>query len=118
MRLPLNRLLDKAEVPMRQFMSSSRRDSRILPCLCDWPNWMPGSTAETAPMRVLVPAFVTSELEVGISDRFHDLHPIPGDRHRGGQHADVAGHDDAFAGFGGACLSNSCCLFWLTAGIC
>jgi flagellar biosynthetic protein FliP len=54
--------LDKAEVPMRQFMSRQTRQSdlALFVRLAKLP---PNSTAATVPMRVLVPAFVTSELK-------------------------------------------------------
>ncbi len=54
--------LDKAEAPMRQFMSRQTRQSdlALFVRLAKLP---PNSTAETVPMRVLVPAFVTSELK-------------------------------------------------------
>ena len=54
--------LEKAEVPMRQFMSRQTRQSdlALFVRLAKLP---PNSTADTVPMRVLVPAFVTSELK-------------------------------------------------------
>ena len=54
--------LDKAEVPMRAFMAKQTRQSdlSLFVRLAKLP---PGATAETVPMRVLVPAFVTSELK-------------------------------------------------------
>ena len=54
--------LDKAEAPMRQFMAKQTRQSdlSVFVRLAKLP---PGSTAQNVPMRVLVPAFVTSELK-------------------------------------------------------
>jgi flagellar biosynthetic protein FliP len=54
--------LDRAEVPMRQFMSKQTRQSdlSLFVRLAKLP---PGASAATVPMRVLVPAFVTSELK-------------------------------------------------------
>ena len=54
--------LDKAEGPMRQFMGKQTRQSdlALFVRLAKLP---PGATAQTVPMRVLVPAFVTSELK-------------------------------------------------------
>jgi flagellar biosynthesis protein FliP len=40
-----------------------------------------GATAPAkTPMRVLVPAFVTSELKTGVPDRLHGVHPVHRDR--------------------------------------
>ena len=60
--LSFEQALDKAEAPMRGFMLKQTRQSDFalfarLARLDD------GVTAETAPLRVLVPAFVTSELK-------------------------------------------------------
>lgn len=54
--------LEKAEAPMRQFMLKQTRQSdfSLFARLARLPE---GATAETAPLRVLVPAFVTSELK-------------------------------------------------------
>ena len=61
--------LDKAEAPMRGFMLKQTRQSDFalfarLARLDD------GVTAETAPLRVLVPAFVTSELKTAFQIGF------------------------------------------------
>ncbi len=60
--IPFEQALDKAEVPMRQFMAKQTRQSdlALFVRLAKLP---PGATAQTVPMRVLVPAFVTSELK-------------------------------------------------------
>ena len=93
--IPFEQALDKAEVPMRQFMSRQTRQSdlALFVRLAKLP---PGSTADKVPMRVLVPAFVTSELK----SAFHDLHSLSRHRHRGGERADVIGHDDVVASSG------------------
>ena len=54
--------LDKAEAPMRQFMSKQTRQSDLA-LFVRLAKLEPGATALTVPMRVLVPAFVTSELK-------------------------------------------------------
>ncbi len=60
--IPFEQALDKAEVPMRQFMARQTRQSdlALFVRLAKLP---PGATAQTVPIRVLVPAFVTSELK-------------------------------------------------------
>jgi len=54
--------IDKAEAPMRQFMLKQTRQSdfALFARLAKLPA---ETTAETAPMRVLIPAFATSELK-------------------------------------------------------
>ncbi|MFD1841181.1 flagellar type III secretion system pore protein FliP [Paracidovorax cattleyae] len=54
--------VERAEAPMRSFMLKQTRQSdfALFARLAKLPS---GATAETAPMRVLVPAFVTSELK-------------------------------------------------------
>ena len=54
--------LDKAEGPMRQFMAKQTRQSDLA-LFARLAKLGPGATALTVPMRVLVPAFVTSELK-------------------------------------------------------
>ena len=54
--------LDKAEAQMRQFMAKQTRQSD-LSLFVRLAKLEPGATAQTVPMRVLVPAFVTSELK-------------------------------------------------------
>ena len=54
--------LDKAETPMRQFMARQTRQSDLA-LFVRLAKLEPGATAETVPLRVLVPAFVTSELK-------------------------------------------------------
>ncbi len=54
--------LDKAEAPMRQFMAKQTRQSDLA-LFVRLAKLEPGATALTVPLRVLVPAFVTSELK-------------------------------------------------------
>ena len=60
--LTFEQALEKAEAPMRGFMLKQTRQSdfSLFSRLAKLPE---GTTAETAPLRVLVPAFVTSELK-------------------------------------------------------
>ncbi len=60
--MPFEQALEKAEVPMRQFMSKQTRQSDLA-LFARLAKLEPGATAQTVPMRVLVPAFVTSELK-------------------------------------------------------
>jgi flagellar biosynthetic protein FliP len=54
--------LEKAEDPLRDFMSKQTRQSDLA-LFAKLAKLAPGVTAKTAPMRVLVPAFVISELK-------------------------------------------------------
>ena len=54
--------VEKAEAPMRQFMLKQTRQSDFS-LFARLGKLDPATTAETAPLRVLVPAFVTSELK-------------------------------------------------------
>ncbi|EJE52960.1 flagellar biosynthetic protein FliP [Acidovorax sp. CF316] len=54
--------VDRAEVPMREFMLKQTRQSDFA-LFARLARLAPEVTAETAPFRVLVPAFVTSELK-------------------------------------------------------
>ena len=60
--LAFEQALEKAEAPMRQFMARQTRQSdlALFVRLAKLPA---GSSAQTVPLRVLVPAFVTSELK-------------------------------------------------------
>jgi len=60
--IPFEQALDKAEAPMREFMAKQTRQSD-LSLFVRLAKLDPGATAQTVPMRVLVPAFVTSELK-------------------------------------------------------
>ncbi len=60
--IPFEQALEKAETPMRQFMSKQTRQSDLA-LFAKLAKLEPGATAENVPMRVLVPAFVTSELK-------------------------------------------------------
>lgn len=54
--------LEKAEDPMRQFMAKQTRQSDLA-LFVKLAKLEPGSSVQTVPFRVLVPAFVTSELK-------------------------------------------------------
>jgi len=60
--LTFEQALDKGEAPMRQFMLKQTRQSDFS-LFARLAKLDASVTAETAPMRVLVPAFVTSELK-------------------------------------------------------
>ena len=60
--MPFEQALAKAELPMREFMGKQTRQSDLA-LFVRLAKLAPGATAQTVPMRVLVPAFVTSELK-------------------------------------------------------
>lgn len=60
--LSFEQALERAEAPMRQFMSKQTRQSDLA-LFVRLGKLEPGTNAQTAPMRVLIPAFVTSELK-------------------------------------------------------
>jgi flagellar biosynthetic protein FliP len=60
--IPFDQALVKAEAPMRQFMAKQTRQSDLA-LFVKLAKLDPGSTAAVVPMRVLVPAFVISELK-------------------------------------------------------
>ena len=60
--MPFEEALAKAEVPVRQFMSKQTRQSDLA-LFVKLAKLDVATTAATAPMRVLIPAFVTSELK-------------------------------------------------------
>jgi len=60
--LSFEQALPKAEAPMRAFMSKQTRQSDLA-LFVKLAKLDPKTDAQTAPMRVLVPAFVTSELK-------------------------------------------------------
>lgn len=60
--MPFEQALAKAEDPLRQFMSKQTRQSD-LSLFVKLAKLESGTTAQNAPMRVLVPAFVISELK-------------------------------------------------------
>ena len=60
--MPFEQAIDKAEAPLRQFMSKQTRQSDLA-LFVRLAKLEPGANAQTVPMRVLVPAFVTSELK-------------------------------------------------------
>jgi flagellar biosynthesis protein FliP len=60
--MPFEQAIAKAEEPLRQFMTKQTRQSD-LGLFVRLAKLDPGVAAESVPMRVLVPAFVTSELK-------------------------------------------------------
>jgi len=60
--LPFDQALVKAEAPMRGFMSKQTRQSDLA-LFVKLAKLDPATKADTVPMRVLIPAFVTSELK-------------------------------------------------------
>jgi flagellar biosynthetic protein FliP len=60
--MPFEQALEKAEAPIRQFMSKQTRQSDLA-LFVRLAKLEPAANAQTVPMRVLVPAFVTSELK-------------------------------------------------------
>ena len=67
--LSFEQALDKAEAPMRGFMLKQTRQSDFA-LFARLAKLDEGVTAETAPLRVLVPAFVTSELKTAFQIGF------------------------------------------------
>jgi flagellar biosynthetic protein FliP len=60
--IPFEEAVAKAEAPMRDFMSKQTRQSDLA-LFAKLAKLEPGISAQTVPMRVLIPAFVTSELK-------------------------------------------------------
>lgn len=67
--LSFEQAVQKAEAPMRGFMLKQTRQSDFA-LFARLAKLEPGATAQTAPMRVLVPAFVTSELKTAFQIGF------------------------------------------------
>ncbi len=61
-QIPFDQAITRAEAPMREFMLKQTRQSDFS-LFARLAKLEPSVTAETAPMRVLIPAFVTSELK-------------------------------------------------------
>jgi len=60
--MPFEEALQRAEVPMREFMARQTRQSDLA-LFVRLARLDAASTAQSVPMRVLIPAFVTSELK-------------------------------------------------------
>ena len=60
--MPFEEAVTRAEAPMRDFMSKQTRQSDLA-LFAKLAKLEPGASAQTVPMRVLIPAFVTSELK-------------------------------------------------------
>jgi flagellar biosynthetic protein FliP len=67
--LNFDQALEKAEAPIRQFMVKQTRQSDFA-LFARVARLEAGATAETAPLRVLIPAFVTSELKTAFQIGF------------------------------------------------
>jgi flagellar biosynthetic protein FliP len=61
-QIPFDQALQRAEVPMREFMLKQTRESDFA-LFAKLAKLDPSVTAQNAPFRVIVPAFVTSELK-------------------------------------------------------
>lgn len=73
--MPFEQALAKAEDPLRQFMSKQTRQSDLA-LFVRLAKLEPGINAENAPLRVLVPAFVISELKSAFQIGFMILVPF------------------------------------------
>jgi flagellar biosynthetic protein FliP len=73
--MPFEQALVKAEDPVRQFMSKQTRQSDLA-LFVRLAKLEPGTTAQNAPLRVLVPAFVISELKSAFQIGFMILVPF------------------------------------------
>jgi len=73
--MPFEQALAKAEDPLRQFMSKQTRQSDLA-LFVRLAKLEPGTTAQNAPIRVLVPAFVISELKSAFQIGFMILVPF------------------------------------------
>ena len=73
--MPFEQALAKAEDPLRQFMSKQTRQSDLA-LFVRLAKLEPEITAQSAPMRVLVPAFVISELKSAFQIGFMILVPF------------------------------------------
>ncbi len=67
--LNFEQALERAEAPVRQFMVKQTRQSDFA-LFARLARLEAGATAETAPLRVLIPAFVTSELKTAFQIGF------------------------------------------------
>ncbi len=61
-------------------------------------NQPPLAGPEAVPMRILLPAYVTSELKTAFQIGFYGVYSVPDYRFSGRQRADGAGDDDGAAG--------------------
>jgi hypothetical protein len=68
-------------------------------------------SAEEVELRVLIPAFMISELRPRVRDRIFDRVAVSRDRHDRGHHNHVDGYDDAPTDCDLACRSRPCSLF-------
>ena len=91
--------LQRAVVPLRGFMQKNVRE-KDLKLFMDLSGEPPPATPEDMSLRILVPAFMISELKRAFEIGFLLVPALPDHRPRGRLGADVDGHDDAAAGRG------------------
>jgi hypothetical protein len=102
-QIAFDEALQRGEQPMREFMLKQTRQADVMQLFAAWPSCRPRSRARSAAARAGA-GLRHQRAEDRVPDRLHDLHPLPGDRHGGGQRADEPGHDDAEPGAGGAAV--------------
>ena len=95
--------LQKASVPLRGFMQKNVRE-KDLKLFMDLSGEPPPATPEDMSLRILVPAFMISELKRAFEIGFLLVPALPDHRPRGRLGTDVDGHDDAAAGRGVAAV--------------
>ncbi|MDR6354550.1 flagellar biosynthetic protein FliP [Pseudomonas psychrotolerans] len=88
--------INRAQVPMKDFMLAQTRQSD-LDLFMRLSKRTDIASPDQAPLSILVPAFVTSELKTAFQIGFMIFIPLPGDRPGDRQCADGHGHDDAVA---------------------
>jgi flagellar biosynthetic protein FliQ len=98
-RINVMQAAERAAIPMRGFMLKQTRESDLA-LFAGIAKIDKIDKPEDTPLRILVPAFVISELKTAFQIGFHPVHSLPGHRHGGRQPADVDGHDDDVAGDG------------------
>ncbi len=85
--------LDKGSQPLREFMLRQTRESDLA-LYARLANLPPLEGPEMVPMRILLPAYVTSELKTAFQIGFTCIYSVPDYRFGGRQCADGAGDDD------------------------
>jgi Flagellar biosynthesis pathway, component FliP len=96
-KIGLEVALDKGAQPLREFMLRQTRETDLA-LYARLANQPPLAGPEAVPMRILLPAYVTSELKNRLPDRFYGVHSVPDYRPGGRQRADGAGDDDGATG--------------------
>ena len=95
--------LQRASVPLRGFMQKNVRE-KDLKLFMDLSREPPPASPEEMSLRILVPAFMISELKRAFEIGFLLVPAVPDHRPRGRIGVDVDGHDDAAAGGGVAAV--------------